>query len=291
LELERYIRPYWGYILLTTLIKLMGAVAELMIPFLMEIILDEKVPAGDQTAVFTFGGLMLLCAVFCLAFNIIANRMSAKSSGQITKAIRHDLFRKLQSLSARQMDELTVSSAESRLTSDTYNVNQFLARIQRMGIRAPMLLIGGTAMMLYMDAPLALVLICLLPIIGVITYFVTKTSLPLYTRQQTVLDKVVRTLQENITGIRVIKALSKTDYEKERFHTVNEELTAIDRKAGTVSAITNPSATPSPPPATSSSSRPPSTAPRSLQTARAWPMWRSMFSMPTATPIPPPSTT
>ena len=242
LELERYIRPYWGYILLTTLIKLMGAVAELMIPFLMEIILDEKVPAGDQTAVFTFGGLMLLCAVFCLAFNIIANRMSAKSSGQITKAIRHDLFRKLQSLSARQMDELTVSSAESRLTSDTYNVNQFLARIQRMGIRAPMLLIGGTAMMLYMDAPLALVLICLLPIIGVITYFVTKTSLPLYTRQQTVLDKVVRTLQENITGIRVIKALSKTDYEKERFHTVNEELTAIDRKAGTVSAITNPSA-------------------------------------------------
>lgn len=242
LELERYIRPYWGYILLTTFIKLLGAAAELMIPFLMEIILDEKVPAGDQTAVFTFGGLMLLCAVFCLGFNIIANRMSAKSSGRITKAIRHDLFQKLESLSARQMDELTVSSAESRLTSDTYNVNQFLARIQRMGIRAPMLLIGGTAMMLYMDAPLALVLIGLLPIIAVITYFVTKTSLPLYTKQQTVLDKVVRTLQENITGIRVIKALSKTEYEKARFHTVNEELTAIDRKAGTVSAITNPSA-------------------------------------------------
>lgn len=241
-QLERYIRPYWGYIILTTLIKLLGTVTELMIPSLMEVILDDKVPAGDRTAIFLYGGLMLLCAVVCLTANIVANRMSAQSSGRITQALRHDLFQKLQSLSARQMDHLTVPSAESRLTSDTYNINQFLARIQRIGIRAPMLLIGGTVMMLIMDMGLALVLMGLLPIIGVIVYFVTKASLPLYTKQQTVLDKVVRTVRENITGIRVIKALNKTEYEKQRFHTVNEELTAVDRKAGTVSSITNPAA-------------------------------------------------
>ena len=241
-QLERYIRPYWGYIILTTLIKLLGTVTELMIPSLMEVILDDKVPAGDRTAIFLYGGLMLLCAVVCLNANIVANRMSAQSSGRITQALRHDLFQKLQSLSARQMDHLTVPSAESRLTSDTYNINQFLARIQRIGIRAPMLLIGGTVMMLIMDMGLALVLMGLLPIIGVIVYFVTKASLPLYTKQQTVLDKVVRTVRENITGIRVIKALNKTEYEKQRFHTVNEELTAVDRKAGTVSSITNPAA-------------------------------------------------
>ena len=241
-QLERYIRPYWGYIILTTLIKLLGTVTELMIPSLMEVILDDKVPARDRTAIFLYGGLMLLCAVVCLTANIVANRMSAQSSGRITQALRHDLFQKLQSLSARQMDHLTVPSAESRLTSDTYNINQFLARIQRIGIRAPMLLIGGTVMMLIMDMGLALVLMGLLPIIGVIVYFVTKASLPLYTKQQTVLDKVVRTVRENITGIRVIKALNKTEYEKQRFHTVNEELTAVDRKAGTVSSITNPAA-------------------------------------------------
>ena len=241
-QLERYIRPYWGYIILTTLIKLLGTVTELMIPSLMEVILDDKVPARDRTAIFLYGGLMLLCAVVCLNANIVANRMSAQSSGRITQALRHDLFQKLQSLSARQMDHLTVPSAESRLTSDTYNINQFLARIQRIGIRAPMLLIGGTVMMLIMDMGLALVLMGLLPIIGVIVYFVTKASLPLYTKQQTVLDKVVRTVRENITGIRVIKALNKTEYEKQRFHTVNEDLTAVDRKAGTVSSITNPAA-------------------------------------------------
>ena len=239
-RLERYIRPYWGYIFLTVFIKLMGAVMELMIPYLMEIILDHKVPEGNLAHIYLYGFLMLLCAAFCLGCNILANRMSAKSSGKITKAIRHDLFYRLQHLSARQLDELTIPSAESRLTSDTYNVNQLLARIQRMGIRAPILLIGGMAMMLSMDAVLALVLLALLPIIAVVVYFVTKTSVPLYTRQQSVLDSVVRTVQENITGIRVIKALSKTEYEKERFHSVNNELTHVDMKAGIITGITNP---------------------------------------------------
>lgn len=240
--LKRYLRPYYGYMILTITIKLLGAVLELWIPNLMEIILDEKVPTGDKQSIFLFGGMMLLCAFGCLVTNILANRMSAVSSGKITLAVRHDLFQKLESLSSRQMDMLTVSSAESRLTSDTYNINQLLARTQRMGVRAPILLLGGIAMMLSMDAPLALVLIAMLPIIALVVYFVTKTSIPLYARQQSVLDKVVRTVQENITGIRVIKALSKTEYEKERFQTVNEELTAVDRRAGAVTAITDPAA-------------------------------------------------
>ena len=241
-SLGKYIRPYIGYIALTLFIKLMGVVTELMIPYLMEIILDEKVPAGNQAAIYGYGSLMLFCAIGCLLTNILANRMSAVSSGKITLKIRHDLFDKLQNLSARQMDKLTVPSAESRLTSDTYNINQLLARTQRIGVRAPILLVGGIAMMLGMDMPLALVLICLLPIIALVVWLVTKTSLPMYTRQQSVLDKVVRTVQENITGIRVIKALSKTDYEKQRFHAVNEELTRIDQTAGTITAITNPTA-------------------------------------------------
>lgn len=239
-QLKKYIRPYWGFIILTLLIKFLGTATELMIPSLMEVMLDEKVPAGEAKAIWIYGGLMLLCALGCLAGNVIANRMSAVSSGKITRAIRHDLFQKLQSLSARQMDELTVPSAESRITSDTYNVNQLLARLQRIGIRAPILLIGGVGMMLTMDHVLALVLIGLLPIIALVTYFVTKTSIPLYTRQQTVLDNVVRTVQENITGIRLIKALSKSEHERRRFDAVNDELTRVDMKAGFITTITNP---------------------------------------------------
>ena len=241
-KIYRYIRPYVGFICLTLLIKTLGAMAELMIPYLMESILARGAEAGDTRLVFVYGGWMLLCAFVCLVLNISANRMSAKSSGKITLALRHDLFEKLTRLSPRQMDGLTVSSAESRLTSDTYNINQLLARLQRVGVRAPILLIGGICMMLAMDAGLALILIALLPVIALIVYFVTSTSIPLYTHQQTVLDRVVRTVQENITGIRVIKALSKTEHEKARFNDVNEELSAIDRKAGSITAITNPAA-------------------------------------------------
>ena len=104
LKLERYLRPYWAYMALTMAIKLLGAVLELKIPDLMETILDEVVPTGDTQRIFLYGGLMLLCAFGCLAGNVLANRMSAVSSGKITLAIRHDLFARLQDLSARQMD-------------------------------------------------------------------------------------------------------------------------------------------------------------------------------------------
>ena len=241
--LLKYIKPWGWFLLFTTVIKVSGAVTELLIPYLMEIMLDEKVPAGDLTAIYALGGGMLLCAVLTVCLNVTANRMAAKSSGQVTLAIRHDLFRKLQSLSSRQIDALTTPSAVSRLTSDTYNINQMFARMQRMGIRAPIMLVGGVAMMLSMDPVLALVLIALLPIIAVVVYFVTKTSIPLHTRQQTVLDDVVRTVQENITGIRVIKALSKTEYEKARFRKVNDELSDTGLKAGLITSITNPVAT------------------------------------------------
>ena len=239
-KLKHYLQPYWAFIGLTVLIKLLGAALELLIPYLMEIMIDYKVPAGLLGQIYLYGGLMILCALGSLFCNIMANRMSAQSSGKITQALRHDLFCRLQTLSARQMDELTVSSAESRLTSDTYNVNQFLARIQRMGIRAPILLVGGITMMLAMDPVLALILVALLPIIAVVVYLVTKTSVPMYTTQQSVLDRVVRVVQENITGIRVIKALSKTDYEKKRFAGVNEALSDVGFRAGMVTGVTNP---------------------------------------------------
>ncbi len=111
IRLKKYILPYFGFITFTMVIKLLGAVLELLIPSLMEVMLDQKVPAGDTAAIWLYGGLMLLCAAGCLVSNILANRMSAKSSGKITRAIRHDLFEKLQSLSAKQMDQLTIPSA------------------------------------------------------------------------------------------------------------------------------------------------------------------------------------
>ena len=239
-RLMKYVRPELLFIAVTMLIKFVATYAELWIPSLMETMLDEKVPAGDVKQIYLYGGLMLFAAVAGFVLNVSANRMTAFSSGRITKAIRHDLFQKLQRLSARQMDTLTIPSAESRLTSDTYNINQVFTRIQRMGIRAPILLIGGIFMLVRMDPMMALMLAALLPIITIVILVVTKKSLPLYTSQQKTLDQVVRVVQENITGARVVKALSKTEYEKGRFGVVNRELASISQKAGLVTSVTGP---------------------------------------------------
>ena len=241
-RLRRFIRPYYLYIAFTMIVKLGGAVAELFVPYFMERILSEGVVPGQQDRIFIYGGSMLFCAGLCLFLNITANRMSAKSSGRITRSIRSELFEKLLSLSARQMDELTIPSAESRLTSDTYRVNEFLARGQRLGIRAPILLVGGVFMMLTMDARLALVLVALLPIIGLTVFFITKKSIPLYTKEQSILDGMVRVVQENVTGVRVIKALSKTEHERARFARVNDDLARTDAKAGAITSLNNPAA-------------------------------------------------
>jgi ATP-binding cassette subfamily B protein len=121
--------------MVTMAIKFAATYVELWIPSLMEIMLREETVSAGTKQIWYYGGLMLLCAIGCLVLNITANRMTAFSSGRITKKIRHDLFKKLQTLSAKQMDELTIPSAESRLTSDTYNVNVMLTRLQRMGLK------------------------------------------------------------------------------------------------------------------------------------------------------------
>lgn len=239
-RLLKYIRPFYLYIAVTMFIKFFGTVMELMIPSLLEIMLDDAVPAGDRAKILYIGGAMLLCALLSVAGNITANRMSAKSAGGVTLKLRHDLFDKIDRLSARQLDSITVPSAISRLTSDTYNVNQLLARMQRLGVRGPILLLGGIIITLFMNLKLALIMIATLPVIILVVYFVTKISVPLYTKQQSVLDDAVRVVQENITGIRVVKALCKADYEKKRFHTVNRELCETERRASGVTAVTNP---------------------------------------------------
>jgi len=242
-RLFSYIKPYGWYILLTVAIKFVATVFELFIPSLMETIIDEKVADGELMPIFLFGGMMLLCAALSFGGNILANRMSAISAGKITLKLRHDLFSKLENLSAHQMDELTTSSAVSRLTSDSYNFNQMVARIQRMGIRAPILLIGGVIMMLTEDWILALVLVALMPLLSFVVIKTTQKALPLRFQAQGVLDDMVQVSQENITGIRVIKALSKSEHEKKRFNRVNTELSGTIFKADKYTIINQPATT------------------------------------------------
>ncbi len=183
---------------------------------------------------------MLVCSVLALTFNIIANRMASKVARDTTETLRHDLFEKIMWLSNAKTDAFTKPSLISRLTTDTYNVHQMLGRVQRLGVRAPILVIGGILVTLTLDPVLTLVLVSVMPVTAFVTYYFSKKSIPMYHALQRAVDKFVRLLREDIAGIRVIKALSKTDYETKRYDALNQELSALEKKADVTMAVVNP---------------------------------------------------
>ena len=236
----RYLKPQYARLALQLTIKFIGTITELFIPWMLSHILDDIVPLRDMGQVYLWGVLMLLAAAVALFGNVCANRMSTRISRGFTEKLRHDAFARVSYLSSRQVDGFTLSSLISRLTSDTYNVHQMVDRMQRLGVRAPILLLGGICVTFTLEPVLTLVLVCTLPLLGVVVFGVSRRGVPLYVRVQEAVDGMVRKVQENMTGVRVIKALSKTEYEKERFDEVNQEVVRRDQHAGAVMATTNP---------------------------------------------------
>ncbi len=235
-----YLKPFVPRMSLGLTIKFIGAVMDLLLPWILSHIIDDVVPLRDMGLVALWGAAMVAAALLAWITNIAANRMAAWVAQHTTRAIRHDLFARISNLSCAQVDEYSIPSLESRLTSDTYNVHQMIGMMQRLGVRAPILLIGGVLITLTLDPALTLVLVCTLPFLALLVYLVSKKGIPLYRELQRKVDSMVRAVRENISGIRVIKALSKTDYEKERFAGTNRDVVASEKKAGITMALTNP---------------------------------------------------
>lgn len=235
-----YVRPYFGRMSLGLLIKFIGTIMDLFLPYILAFMIDNVVPQQNVKLILFWGGMMVLCAVVAVVGNVVANRMASKVARDSVEHIRHDLFKKISYLSCRQVDRFGIPSLESRMTTDTYNLHQMIGMMQRMGVRAPILLLGGIAVTLTLEPVLTLTLVCVLPFIALVVWRVSKKGIPLYTGLQQAVDRLVRTVRENITGIRVTKALSKTDYEKERFSQANEEVVRNEKKAGITMALTNP---------------------------------------------------
>jgi ATP-binding cassette subfamily B protein len=235
-----YLRPFAPRMTLGLTIKFTGSIMDLLIPWVLSYTIDDIVSLRDVRLIFFWGGIMFLCAAFAYITNVIANRMASKVARDAVEVIRHDLFEKISYMSCRQVDEFTIPSLESRLTSDTYHIHRMIGMMQRLGIRAPILLLGGIIVTLALEPVLSLTLILMLPFITLLVYSISRKSIPLFAKSQRSVDRLVRTVRENIAGIRVIKALSKTTYEKERFHEVNGEVVRNETKAGTTTALTNP---------------------------------------------------
>ena len=239
--LSRYLKPFYKAMLIGLGIKCFGTLIELALPYILSHILDRVVPEdGRLSMILLWGGAMVLCALLALVCNIKANRMASKVARDSAETIRRDLFARTLSLSYKQIDEFTIPSLETRLTTDTYNVQHFVGRIQRLGVRAPLLLMGGLVVTLVMDLHLALVMLATLPVIFTVVYLVSRYGSGLYSRVQKAVDRMTGVVREDARGIRVIKALSRVPKERDRYDSVNTELVRAEKKANLTMGVVNP---------------------------------------------------
>ena len=236
----RYMKPYAKAIAASMFLKLAGTMVELMLPYILEHIIDVAVPAGNLGHIFLWGILMIVTAMVTRQLNITANRSAVENAHNVSYNIRQDLFIKTANLSGSQFDGFGLPSLISRMTSDSYNVQSCAQSLQTLCVRAPIMLVGGILITMTMDWVLSAVLCLMLPVMLVVIIGVSRYGIPLFNKVQESLDDVVRVMRENITGIRVVKALSKTEYEKRRFAVSNETMTRNDIKASTVMALPGP---------------------------------------------------
>ena len=236
----QYLAPFKIRMAFGLIIKAVGTVMDLFLPWILSYIIDDIIPTESIKMTVFWGCIMIVCSFIAWSGNIIANRMASRVAGDCTRALRHDLFEKISYLDASTVDKLTISSLESRITSDTYNVHAMVGMIQRLGVRAPILVIGGLVVSLMLDARLTLILALTMPFIALSVFIISGRGVKLYRKLQNAVDDIVSVVRENATGVRVIKALCKTEYEKKRFDGVNTKAIDIERQAGTIMSLTNP---------------------------------------------------
>lgn len=236
----KYLRPHVARMSLGFVIKIAATLMDLCIPYILEHIIDAVVPSEDMKMILLWGGIMILCSIGGIVGNITANRMASAVARDTTRDIRHDLFSRISYLSARQIDEITIPTLETRLTSDTYNIHHMVGMLQRLGVRAPILLIGGIIITFSMEPILSLVLVSILPFITAAVLFISRKGVPLFRKLQQKTDDMVGVVRESAQGIRVIKALSKSRYESEKFDRHNRDVSATEQHSGMIMSLTNP---------------------------------------------------
>lgn len=218
---DSYLKANYKQISINVLIKTLGTILELTLPAILAYIVDTIVPARDSRGIITWGVFMVVLTLVAWVLNIVANSMSARVSTSIIFNLRQDLFSKSLNLSSRQVDALSTSSLESRMTSDTYTIHRFLGASLRMGVRTFIIFSGGIIACFALSPRLASILIfMIIPIL----FFLRKLfarAIPMFREVQVKLDSMVQIIRESIRGVRVIKALNKNAYEKERYLQAN----------------------------------------------------------------------
>ncbi|MGG3509851.1 ABC transporter ATP-binding protein [Paenibacillus lautus] len=240
LKLFRYLRPHWAAALLAPLLMLLEVAMDLLQPILMASIIDQGVMQNDTSHILHTGLIMLGAAAIGLLGGLGCTIYSSVASQRFGADLRRDLFRKVQTLSFRNLDDISTGSLITRLTGDIVQLQTMVQMLLRIFVRSPFLAIGSIIMAVIISPKLAIILAIAVPLLFVVMFFLIRATLPLFATVQKKLDKVNTVLKENFAGIRVSKAFVRAGYEKDRFHQANTDFTQVSVKTQRIVALNMP---------------------------------------------------
>jgi ATP-binding cassette, subfamily B, multidrug efflux pump len=238
--LRRYLRPYKRPIAFVIVLQLVSTIGMLYLPTLNADIINNGVITGDTSYIMRLGGVMLAVALAQLIASIGAVFYGARTAMAAGRDIRAGIFAKVQSFSAREVGHFGAPSLITRTTNDVQQVQMLALMTFTLMVTAPIMCIGGIILALHQDVPLSSLLIIVVPVLVLLVFLIIRKMRPLFRSMQVRIDKINRIMREQITGIRVIRAFVRDDYEKERFASANEDLRTVGLGTGRYMALMGP---------------------------------------------------
>lgn len=235
-----YLKAYRKEACLAPIFKMLEAVFELFVPLVIKGIIDYGIAAEDRAYCLRMGLLLLLLAVIGLAMATTAQWFSAKAAAGFAAKIKQVLMEHIQKLSYTELDTIGTSTLITRMTSDVNQVQTGTNLVLRLFMRSPFIVFGSMIMAFTIDFKAAMIFVITIPLLSVIVFGIMLSSIPLYKKVQSQLDRVLGITRENLTGVRVIRAFNKEEEEISHFKAENEQFTRLQTFVGKISALMNP---------------------------------------------------
>lgn len=239
-KLARFLKPYKKQVIIGPIFKLIEAIFELIVPLVMAKIIDIGVKNNDGAYIWKMGGVLLLLGVVGLCSALVCQYLASIASQGFGTELRNRLFHHINAFSYAEVDKFGTPSLITRLTNDVNQMQQAVAMLIRLVIRAPFLVIGAIAMAMILDLKMSLIFLIAAPFLAGVIFLVMNRSIPFYRGIQKKLDKISLISRENLSGARVIRAFSKQQSEKERFQEASDDLAKTSVNVGKISALLNP---------------------------------------------------
>lgn len=240
LELYKYLKPYISYIIIILILIFLQVLTDLYLPTLMSDIVDNGIVNMDINYIIKIGGFMLMIAALGVLCAVFANFLASKISIGLGKMLRDKVFTKVESFSLQEFNKIGTSSLITRTTNDINQIQQVTIIIFSIMLRAPLTCIGGIYMAFKKERALTWTFLIVVPIIAAVITIILNKSIPLFKLMQVKLDKLNLVLREKLTGIRVIRAFNRDEYEKVRFDNANIDLANNAIKVNKIMAVLRP---------------------------------------------------